>query len=57
MGDEHDRTDPGGEEGAEPPDLAALLTEVVRAAALRLPTDRVLPVVYAADPFPGAPDR
>lgn len=57
MGDEHDRTDPGSDEGAEPPDLAALLTEVVRAAALRMPPDRVLPVVYAADPFPETSDR
>ena len=57
MDDEHDRTDPGSDEGTEPPDLATLLTEVVRAAALRMPPDRVLPVVYAADPLPGASDR
>lgn len=49
---EDDRTDPGNEEHADAPDLAALLTGVVRAAALRLPPDRVLPVVYAVDPFP-----
>ena len=42
---------------AEAPDLAALLTGMVRAAALRMPPDRVLPVVYAADPFPEASDR
>ena len=52
MGDEHVAAEPEGEEKAETPDLAAVLAELVRAAALRLPPDRVLPVTYAADPFP-----
>lgn len=55
MNDEHGSTDAGGEEGTEAPDLATLLTGVVRAAALRLPPDRVLPVVYAVDPFTEQP--
>ena len=52
MGDEHDPAGPGDDETAEAPDLVTLLTEVVRSAALRLPRDRVLPVVYAVDPLP-----
>ena len=52
MGDDRDRDQPGGEEQADPPDLATLLTEAVRSAALQLPRDRVLPVVYVVDPYP-----
>ena len=51
MNDERGRTDSGSEERSEAPDLATLLTDVVRAAALRLPPDRVPPVVYTVDPF------
>jgi hypothetical protein len=52
MGDEHDLSAPEDGEVAEAPDLATLLTEAVRSAALRLPPDRVLPVVYVVDPLP-----
>ena len=41
----------GADEPAEPPDLVTVLTETVRAAALRLPHERPLPVVYVVDPF------
>lgn len=48
---------PGGDEGGEAPDLLAVLTETVRAAALRLPGERVLPVVYVVEPFPDPDPR
>lgn len=44
-----------GDHAAEAPDLATLLTDTVRSAALELPRDRVLPVVYVACPFPEDP--
>ncbi len=52
MDDEHDSAAPEDGKVAEAPDLATLLTQAVRSAALRLPPDRVLPVVYVVDPFP-----
>lgn len=51
MGDELDHG-PEGEDAVAAPDLATVLTETVRSAALDLPRDRVLPVVYEVDPFP-----
>lgn len=54
MGDEPAREDPGA--GVDDPgvaqDLAGVLSDRVRSAALQLPRDRVLPVVYIVDPFP-----
>ncbi|MCY4369281.1 MAG: hypothetical protein OXF41_07625 [bacterium] len=54
MGDDRPGEAPGAraEELTETPDLVAVLTEAVRAAALRLPRERPLPVVYVVDPFP-----
>ena len=52
MADDRAHQEPDGEEAAAAPDLATVLTGTVRSAALRLPRDRVLPVVYAVEPFP-----
>ena len=57
MDNDRDHGKPGSEETAEAPDLATVLTDSVRAAALRLPRDRVLPVLYVVDPFPEQPGR
>ena len=51
MGDDRTRDEPGDDE-VEGPDLATLLAGTVRSAAMQLPPDRVLPVVYVVDPFP-----
>lgn len=42
----------GADQPAETPDLVTVLTETVRAAALRLPRERPLPVVYVVEPHP-----
>ena len=57
MDDGHDHDEPGLDEGAEVPDPAALLGGVVRCAALRLPPDRGLPLVYVIDPSSEQPRR
>lgn len=49
----YERTyDEPGEDSEEAPNLAAVLTETVRSAALQLPRDRAVPVVDVVDPFP-----
>ena len=44
--------EPSGEKPGGRPDLAEALSEAVRTAALRLPPDRALPLLYMVDPFP-----
>ncbi|MDE0290562.1 MAG: hypothetical protein OXJ36_00925 [bacterium] len=52
MDDERNHEQPASAEAAEAPDLATILTGTVRSAALRLPRDRPLPVVYVVAPCP-----
>ena len=59
MGDDRPDDVPGTGVGelAGAPDLITVLTETVRAAAMRLPRERPLPVVYVVDPFPEDAER